>query len=125
MSDLSELVLILESALAIEDTSLIVRSERAVAEIHGPLTLRRGPEWLTLGNDEGSHAHVRTEDVKALCFRAPEGRGASLEVLGEAGTLLCKVSFRRTSPARPETYDRERAETLRARFFHLRERTET
>lgn len=124
MSDIAEVLPALEEALAFSDTSIIVRTESAVTEIRGPLTLRRGPEWLTLGHEDGSHVHVKTGDIREVRFRDPADRGAALEVLGEGGKLLCKVCFRRTNPARPNAYDRTRVEDLSARFLHLRRREE-
>lgn len=125
MSDNAEVLTALQEALAFSDTSIIVRTEGAVAEIRGPLTLRRGPEWLTLGQDDSSHVHVKTGHIQEVRFRDPSDSGAVLEVLGKGGRLLCKVCFRRTNPARPNAYDLERVEHLRARFLHLSEREET
>jgi hypothetical protein len=93
----------LKAALAFPDTAIIVRGASVITEIAGPLSVRRSTDWLTLGEDSGSHLHVR----------------AMLEVLDAAGALLCKVSFRRTNPARADRYDPSHAARVQAHFQHL------
>jgi hypothetical protein len=112
----------LEDALAFGDTMVIVRSGAAIAEVTGG-PLRRGQEWLTLG-DEGagaSHVHVKLSEIHALRFRHAEGRNAALDVLGAVGESLFSLSFRKTNPGRAETFDPERLAGVRTRFGHLAE----
>jgi len=112
----------LEDALAFGDTMVIVRSGAAIAEVTGG-PLRRGQEWLTLG-DEGagaSHVHVKLSEIHALRFRHAEGRNAALDVFGAGGESLFSLSFRKTNPGRGETFDPERSAAVRARFGHLTE----
>jgi len=101
---------------------IIVRSAAAIAEVAaGPL--RRGQEWLTLG-DEGagaSHVHVKISDVRGLRYREQEGRNAALDVLGRDGAVILSISFRKTNPARAESFDPDRLAAVRAGFGHLAE----
>lgn len=125
MSERDEVLAALETAVGFPDVSIIVRSAGAIAEVRGPLKPRRGSEWLTLGEESGSHVHLKAEDIRAFRFTEPGDGNLALEVHGDGGALLCKLSFRRTNPARPDGYDRERAESVKARFQHLREREAT
>ncbi len=112
----------LESALAFGDTMVLVRAGAAIAEVAGG-PLRRGQEWLTLG-DEGagaSHVHVKRSEIHALRFRQAEGRNAALDVLNTNGEAIVSVSFRKTNPGRGDTFDADRLATLRERFGHLAE----
>lgn len=120
MSD--ALVATLEEALAFGDTLVIVRSGAAIAEVAGG-PLRRGQEWLTLG-DEGagaSHVHVKLSDVHALRFRQADGRNAALDVLGAGGDSIVSIVFRKTNAVRAESFDGARLVALRGRFGHLAE----
>ncbi|MBI3637029.1 MAG: hypothetical protein HY216_12595 [Candidatus Rokubacteria bacterium] len=119
MSD-DDVLALLEDALAFGDTLVVVRSGAAIAEVTGG-PLRRGQEWLTLG-DEGagrSHVHVRMADVQALRFRQTEGRNAALDVLDGGASVILSLSFRGTNAARAERFDAERLAKIRARFGHL------
>lgn len=109
----------LEAALAFPDTAIIVRGASVITEIAGPLSVRRSTDWLTLGEDSGSHLHVRGSDVARCRFVAAPTANAMLEVLDAAGALLCKVSFRRTNPARADRYDPSHAARVQAHFQHL------
>lgn len=113
---------VLEEALAFGDTIVIVRSGAAIAEVMGG-PVRRGQEWLTVG-DEGagaSHVHIKLAEIDALRFRHTEGRNAALDILNTNGDAIFSVSFRKTNPGRAETFDSERLTTLKARFGHLAE----
>ena len=115
-----ELMAALEDGLAMSDTMIIVRSSAAIAEVTGG-PLRRGREWLTLG-DEGagaSHVHVRISDVHSLAYRETEGRNAALDVLGPDGSVLLSIAFRQTNPESAETFDPDRLSRVRARFGAL------
>ncbi len=115
-------LVVLEEALAFGDTLVIVRSGAAIAEVMGG-PLRRGQEWLSLG-DEGagaSHVHVKISEVQTLRFRHGEGRNAALDVLNANGEAIFSLSFRKTNPGRAETFDSDRLATLKARFGHLAE----
>ncbi len=114
---MSEVVTVLADALAFGDTLVIVRAGAAIAEVAGG-PLRRGEEWLTLG-DEGagaSHVHLRIADVQAIRYRQAEGRSAALDVLDANGAVIVSIAFRRTNPARAETFDAERLAAIGARF---------
>lgn len=110
----------LDEAVALGNTLVVVRSGAAIAEVAGG-PLRRGQEWLTLG-DEGagaSHVHVKLSEIGALRFRHAEGRNAALDVLNTSGEVIFALSFRKTNPARAETFDADRLDTVKARFGHL------
>lgn len=114
---MSEVVTALADALAFGDTLVIVRAGAAIAEVAGG-PLRRGEEWLTLG-DEGagaSHVHLRIADVQAIRYRQAEGHSAALDVLDANGAVIVSIAFRRTNPARAETFDAERLAAIGARF---------
>jgi hypothetical protein len=112
----------LESALAIGDTMIIVRSGAAIAEVAGG-PLRRGEQWLTLGDEAvgASHVHVKILDVRGLRYREREGRNAALDVLGADGTAILSISFTKTNPGRGESFDPDRLAQVRDRFGHLAE----
>ena len=114
----------LEAALAFPNTAVIVRGPSVITEIAGPLTLRRSPEWLTLGEDSGSHIHLRGKDIARCRFVAAVGANAMLELLDSEGELLCKVSFRRTNPARADRYDPDFTATVHTRFTRLASQAE-
>lgn len=111
----------LEAALACGDTSVIVRSAGAIAEVHGLLTLRQGAEWITLGEEGGTHVHLKIQEDYRLRYSQPEEGNAALELLGAEGEILCRISFRRTNQARAENYNPERAANVRERFECLAE----
>jgi hypothetical protein len=122
MTEGNSIVNAIEAALSFPETSLIVRSTGAIAEIRGPLTLRQGTEWLTLGEEGGSHVHLKTEDICTLRYTHPDDSNAAVEILSVHGDVLCRVSFRGTNPAQTESYNRERAANVSARFDRLTER---
>lgn len=112
----------LETALAFGEVMIIVRSGAAIAEVAGG-PLRRGEEWLTLG-DEGagaSHVHLKISDVRGLRYREQEGRNAALDVLGPDGATILSISFRKTNPGRGESFEPDRLAQVRKRFGHLAE----
>jgi hypothetical protein len=116
----SDVVATLEAALAMGDTMVIVRAGGAIAEVAGG-PLRRGTEWLTLG-DEGtgaSHVHVKLADARALRYREAEGRNAALDLVGPDGAVILSLTFRRTNSGRPDGFDAERLAAVRARFGSL------
>ncbi|TAJ23290.1 MAG: hypothetical protein EPO64_11525 [Nitrospirae bacterium] len=121
MTGRDHIVAALEAALAFLETSVIVRSAGAIAEVHGLLTLRQGAEWVTLGEEGGTHVHLKIQDGCRLRYTQPDEGNAALELLGAEGDVLCRVSFRGTNPARGESYNRERAANVRARFGSLTE----
>src|SRR6266849_5984313 len=102
----------LEEALALGDTIVIVRAAAATAEVAGG-RLRRGQEWLTVG-DEGagaSHVHIKLSEIDALRFRHADGHNAALDVLNANGEGIVSLSFRKTgrrSPPRSHSERRER-----------------
>ena len=119
MNGRDQLMAALETGLGFPDTSIIVRSACAIAEVRGPLPLRRGAEWLTLGEESGSHVHVKADAIVDVRFCDPCDGNAALEVLARDGTVVCRISFRKTNAARVGNYDRERAERIRTNFRHL------
>jgi hypothetical protein len=124
MIDREQIFTTIEAGLAFAHTSIIVRVRGAIAEIRGPLKLRQGKEWLTIGEEAGSHAHVKIEDVCAVRFCQSTAANAALEILDSEGMVLCRISFRCTNPERTESYSADHAESVRARFSHLTEAME-
>jgi hypothetical protein len=96
MSD--ELLQILEQAVGEPDARVIVRNESAIAELVGPLPLRRTGEWLTLGQEGQPHVHLRHADVSLLRLAAPADGNVALELLSPAGARIARVAFARTNP---------------------------
>ncbi len=119
---MDEILAALDEALGLGETMVIVRSRAAIAEVAGG-RLRRGDEWLTLGNEVpgGSHVHLKMEDVGGLRYSQAEGGNAALDLLGPDGTVLLSVSFRKTNPGRAEAFGRERLATVQARFSRFAE----
>lgn len=115
----SDLVAAIEAAVRFADTSVIVRSPSAVAEVKGPLNVRSGQEWLTLGEENGSHVHARLSNIRTLRFRQASDANAALEVLGEGECLLFRISFLNTNRSRPEKFDPIRFTTVAERFARL------
>jgi hypothetical protein len=113
---------VLEQALAFGDTIVIVRSGAATAEVMGG-PVRRGQEWLTIGNEGAgaSHVHVKLSEIDALRFRHADGRNAAVDVLNANGEVIFSLSFRKTNAGRAETFDADRLATVKARFGHLAE----
>jgi hypothetical protein len=110
---------ILEFALSLPETSLIIRNGAAIAEIRGPLSLRRGPAWLTLGEEGGTHVHLKAADIRRCVFSDPPDANAALTVLGPDGGPLCKISFRGTNPLRATADGTARAMAVKEHFGHL------
>ncbi len=121
MTGREQILSALEAALAFGDTSVIVRSSGAIAEVHGLLTLRQGAEWATLGEEGRTHVHLKIEDGGRLLYRQQDEGNAALELLGADGDLLCRLSFRGTNQAKTENYSSERAAKIRERFGCLAE----
>ncbi|OQW37710.1 MAG: hypothetical protein A4C66_03060 [Nitrospira sp. HN-bin3] len=121
MIDRHHIIAAIEAALAFGETSVIVRSAGAIAEVHSLLTLRRGAEWVTLGEEGGTHVHLKIQGGCRLRYTQPDEGNAALELLGPDGDVHCRVSFRGTNPARAESYNRERAANLCVRFGRLAE----
>ncbi len=121
MTGRDQILAAIEAALAFGDTSVIVRSSGAIAEVHGLLTLRQGAEWVTLGEEGRTHVHLKIQDGCRLRYTQPDEGNAALELLGPDGDVLCRVSFRGTNQARAESYNRERAAHVRERFGCLAE----
>lgn len=118
-----DLVGILEEATGLGEVIVIVRTSGAIAEVMGELRLRRGEEWLTLGQEGGSHVHLRVADIRGVRFTHSEGRNAALQFLGPGGTTLLQLSFRGTNPRRAEGFNPERSRAVHARFSLLAEPT--
>jgi hypothetical protein len=109
----------LEAALSTPETNIVVRSASAIVELLGPLPMRLGSEWLTIGEEGKSHVHVRMKDVASLRFGAPEGGNAHLELLAEGGDVILRVAFRATNPEKADKFQPARRDELRSRFGHL------
>ena len=121
MTGRDQIIAALEAALACGETSVIVRSAGAIAEVHGLLTLRQGTEWVTLGEEGRTHVHLKIEVGCRLRYTQPDEGNAALELVGTNEDLLCRVSFRGTNQARIETYNPDRAAQIRERFGCLAE----
>lgn len=121
MIDRDDLIAAIEAALAFGETSVIVRSAGAIAEVHDLLTLRQGAEWVTLGEEGGTHVHLKIQEGCRLRYAQPDEGNAALELLGSDGNVHCRVSFRGTNPARAKSYNCERAASVRVRFGRLME----
>jgi len=121
MTGRGQILTAIEAALAFGDTSVIVRSAGAIAEVHGLLTVRRGAEWVTLGEEGSTHVHLKIEDGCKLRYAQQDEGNAALELVGSDGDLLCRVSFRGTNQARAENYNHERAAKVCERFGYLAE----
>ncbi|CAE6778202.1 hypothetical protein [Nitrospira defluvii] len=106
----------LEAALACGETSVIVRSSGAIAEVHGLVTLRQGAEWVTLGEEGQTHVHLKIEERSTLRYRRHDEANAVLELAGPDGSLLCRVTFRGTNRAKTEQYCPERAAKVHEQF---------
>jgi hypothetical protein len=109
----------LEAALMTDDTNIVVRSASAIVELMGPMPMRLGSEWLTIGEEGKSHVHVRMKDAARLRFGAPANGNAHLELLGEGGEAILRVAFRGTNPEKLEKFQPARLGELRSRFGHL------
>ena len=115
----ADLIAELEAALAFPHTAMIIRGSGIIAEIRGPLALRRGSDWLTIGEDGGTHVHLRAADIARCRLAVAESANIQLEVLDPAGAALCKVSFRNTNRTKAERFDAEHSARVQARFGHL------
>jgi hypothetical protein len=115
----SDLIGELEAALAFSHTAMIIRGPATIAEIRGPLAVRRGSDWLTIGEDGGTHVHLRAADIARCRLAVADNANIQLEVLDSAGATLCKVSFRNTNRSKENRFDAEHAARVQARFGHL------
>jgi hypothetical protein len=109
----------LEAALAFAHTALIIRGPGVIAEIRGPLALRRGSDWLTIGEDGGTHVHLRAADIARCRLVLADNANIQLELLDGAAATLCKVSFRNTNRSKEARFDAEQSARVQARFGHL------
>jgi hypothetical protein len=114
-----DLIAEVEAALAFPNTALIIRGPAVIAEIRGPLALRRGSDWLTIGEDQGTHVHLRAADIVRCRLVQAQAANLQLELQDAASTTLCKVSFRNTNAAKTERFDPELSAQVKARFGHL------
>lgn len=121
MTQQAGIIATLEEAVGFMETSLIVRTPAAIVEMKGPLKVRQGQEWLTLGEDSGSHVHLKTEAVDRIRYTHPPDANAALEVRSADGDVVCRISFRGTNPAQGDRYNSERAVDVRTRFARLAE----
>lgn len=121
MTERDQILSALEAALSYGETSVIVRSSCAIAEVHGLLTVRQGAEWVTLGEEGQTHVHLKIEDGSRLRYRQQDEANAALELIGPDGAVLCRVSFRGTNRAKTDNYRPERAAKIHARFGCLAE----
>lgn len=102
----------LRAALAEADVRLSVRTPSAICELPGPLPLRAGDEWLTAGVEGQPHVHLRTADLAALVFAAPDDGNAALELQDAAGARVLRLTFARTNPAKPDCDEARRAAVI-------------
>lgn len=125
MTERDEILTALEAALACGETSVIVRSAGAIAEVHGLVTVRQGGEWVTLGEEGRTHVHLKIVEGCRLRYRHSDDQNKALELSGPEGEILCRVTFRGTNRRKTDTYHPERASTLDERFVGLSESGET
>jgi len=92
----------LQAAVGEPDARIVVRTASAIAELVGPLPLRTGDEWLTVGVEGQPHIHLRTADLAALTFAAPSDGNVAIEVADAAGARIVRVAFSRTNPAKAD-----------------------
>jgi hypothetical protein len=114
-----DLIAELEAALAFPNTAMIIRGPSVIAEIRGPLAVRRGADWLTIGEDGGTHIHLRSTDVARCTLVQASTANIQLELQDSAGATLCKVSFRNTNATKEDRFDPELTARVRTRFGHL------
>ncbi len=119
MTGREQILAALETALGFGETSVIVRSSGAIAEVHGLLTVRQGAEWVTLGEEGQTHVHLKIEAGSRLLYRQQDEANAALELAGPDGELLCRVTFRGTNRAKAENYNPERVAKIRECFSGL------
>jgi hypothetical protein len=115
----SDLIGELEAALAFAHTAMIIRGPAVIAEIRGPLAVRRGSDWLTIGEDGGTHVHLRAADIARCRLAVALNANMQLEVLDNSGATLCKISFRHTNRSKEDRFDAEHTACVQARFGHL------
>ncbi|WHZ21701.1 MAG: hypothetical protein OJF47_000813 [Nitrospira sp.] len=121
MTEQAGIIATLEEAVGFTETSLIVRTPAAIVEMKGPLKVQQGQEWLTLGEDNGSHVHLKTAAVAMIRYTHPSDANAALEVRNADGDVVCRITFQGTNPAQGDRYDSERAVVVRMRFARLAE----
>jgi hypothetical protein len=92
----------LQAAVGEPDARIVVRTASAIAELIGPLPLRAGEEWLTIGVEGQPHIHLRTADLAALFFAAPDDANVALEAVDAAGARIVRVAFARTNPQKAD-----------------------
>ncbi|HWE31808.1 MAG TPA: hypothetical protein VHB97_27595 [Polyangia bacterium] len=105
----------LRTALSEPDARIVVRTPSAICELPGPLPLRAGDEWLTIGHEGQPHIHLRAVDVHALRFAAPDDGNVAIEVVDAAGARVVRVAFGHTNPGKPEC-DHARRAVVIARY---------
>ncbi len=113
-----ELLATLSEAVTLGETILIVRSEGAIAEVVGVHRYSLSDSWITIGQEKGSHIHVKSADVAAIRFvNTYNGKPANggLEVLGHDDRVLLKIAFRSTNP-NGKKYDAEYAQRVNDRL---------
>ena len=119
MRDPDAILAILEEAIGLTGTSFIVRTAAAIVEMRGPLNVVLGKEWATIGEESGSHVHLKMQSCQVLRYTPPSKTNAALEVRTIDGELVCRLSFRGTNPSQKERYDPERAAQVHTRFARL------
>ncbi len=110
----------LETALTMPDINVVVRSASTIVELLGPLPLRRGDEWLTLGEEGRDHVHVKVSEAASLCFDAPGNANAHLDVLASGDDVILRIAFRKTNPEKASKFEGTRLAEVEGRFGHLR-----
>jgi hypothetical protein len=111
---------ILEAALTMPDTNVVVRNTSAIVELHGPLPLRRGGEWFTLGEEGRDHLHVKMSEAASLRFDAPGNANAHLDLLASGDDVILRIAFRKTNPEKASKFEGARLAEVEGRFGHLR-----
>lgn len=125
MMSQTQIVSALQSALRFGELSVIVRSPSAIAEVHGLQEVRKGSEWVTLGEEGRSHVHLKIVEGCRLRYRQSEDKNMALELTGPDGEVLCRVIFQGTNSAKSDSYRPEHASKIRESFCWLGESGET
>jgi hypothetical protein len=93
-----EVLTVLSDAVALGETTLVIRNGDAIAEVMGQHRYTLEDGWVTIAQEQGSHVHLKAEDVVGLRYSDEQkGKPATcgLEVLGADET---------PAPARDRTW---------------------
>lgn len=109
---------VISDAVSLGETILIVRNGDAIAEVMGRHHYSLLDGWITIGQEKGSHIHVKQADIAGLRFTSTHNEkpaNCGLEILGSDDRVLLKISFRRTNP-NGKDFDAEYARAVTERL---------